>query len=189
MKYREQIHHIRSDRPQLGQNRKFKKIDKLKKNWIAQKRKNYMEKLQKLNTHYSVMLLLFYVDRMRRFCRSMTNFRRLQDVQILQVGCTDFVGRMHDFCRSDAQGKVKTISEPIAAATFIKLTLRNSRYVGCQVKTFIVRPTYRIECNQLKKAVQLTYSRSDTLNFFCASDLPNLCIRPTSNRIVHPTYN
>ena len=33
MKYREQIHHIRSymHGPELGQNRKFKKIDKLKK--------------------------------------------------------------------------------------------------------------------------------------------------------------
>ena len=34
------------------------------------------------------------------------------------------------------------------------------------------------ECNQLKKAVQPTYSSSDTLTF--------LCIRPT--KVVHLTY-
>ena len=62
-------------------------------------------------------------------------------------------------------------------------------------KTFIVRPTYRIECNQLKKAVQLTYSRSDKLTFSCIrpTKVVHLCIQPAKvvhppTKVNHPTY-
>ena len=70
-----------------------------------------------------------------------------------------------------------------------------SRYMWGYVRLrhlLCVRPT-ELSATNLEKmcTVQPTYSRSDTLTLhptyqICASDLQNLCIRPT--KVVHPTY-
>ena len=150
-------------------------------------------------------------DQEKRECREDRRIMNISDMVVIgefmagetnnnqQVGCTTLVGRMHNFCRSDAEllqvgcGHIYQNDKVLAvyvgnqgwlrhllcgsnlqksATSLRKLCNRHVQQVGCTI--FFVHPAFKS----------------------CASDLQKLFIRPPkvvhqmirSTKVVHPTF-